>query len=114
MADPAAPEVRPFTQFLHEQRRGGLHEDLGTALADVCAAVCEHAKPGEVTLKLRVRPSGDGMVQITDSVVCKTPVGEKAPSMFWVDLRGNVVRSNPAQAELPLRPVAAGEEAASA
>lgn len=114
MADPAAPEVRPFTQFLHEQRRGGLHEDLGTALANVCAAAVEHAKPGEIVLKLRVRPSGDGMVQITDSVVTKMPVGEKAPSMFWVDLRGNVARTNPAQSELPLRQVDAGAEAASA
>lgn len=105
MPDEFAAEVRPFTQFLHEQRRGGLHEDLGSALADVCAAVIEHVKAGQVTLTLKVKPSGDGMVQITDAVTIKAPVGEKAPSMFWVDSRGNVMRSNPAQAELPIRQV---------
>lgn len=105
MTDTPAPDVRPFTQFLHEQRRGALHDDLGQALADVCAAAVEHGKPGTVTLTLKIKPSGDGMVQIVDAVTAKTPVGEKAPSMFWVDGRGNVMRSNPAQAELPIRAV---------
>lgn len=105
MADEVAREVRPFTQFLHEQRRGALHDDLGFALADLCNSVVEHGKQGELVIKLRVKPSGDGMVQITDSVMLKAPVGEKAPSMFWVDKGGNVHRSNPAQSELPLRSI---------
>jgi len=104
-------EVRPFTKFLHDQRRGALHDDLGTALADVCAAVVEHNKAGQLTITLKIHPSGDGMVQIADTVVAKIPVGDKAASMFWVDGHGNVMRSNPAQAELPLRAMPDREEA---
>ena len=114
MPDTASREVRPFTKFLHEQRRGALHDDLGTALADVCQAVVEHDRPGQITLTLKIRPSGDGMVQIADAVIAKPPVGEKAPSMFWVDQDGNVLRSNPAQAELPIHALPADRDEASA
>jgi len=114
MPDEPGREVRPFTKFLHDQRRGALHDDLGTALADVCAAVVEHNKAGQLTLTLKIHPSGDGMVQIADVVTAKAPIGDKAASMFWVDEHGNVMRSNPAQAELPLRAMPNDREEASA
>lgn len=97
-------ETRPFTQFLHEQRRGVLHAELGEALADVCAAVVKTGKTGEVILSLKIKPSGD-MIAVTDSVTTKVPQGERAPSMYWVDGRGNATRFNPQQPELPLQQV---------
>lgn len=111
MPDTTAREVRPFTKFLHDQRKGGLHEDLGAALADVCAAVVEHDKTGSITLTLKIHPRGDGMVQIHDTIAAKPPAGDKAASMFWVDEHGNVLRSNPAQAELPLTAIRGEREA---
>lgn len=109
---PEHTEVRPFTQFLHEQRRGACHTDLSAALAEVAAAVVEHNKRGQITLTLKVEPMSDGMVQIIDDVVVKVPQGEKPASMFWVDENGNVQRSNPAQPELPLSAVRETPEAA--
>lgn len=103
-------DPRPFTGFLQEQRRGALHTELSQALADVCAAVVEHGKVGEITLKLRVKQTGD-MVQITDGLTIKAPQGEKAPSIFYVDENGNVSRTDPRQPELPLNAVRIGATA---
>jgi len=107
-----APEARPFTQFVQEQRRGALHQELSEHLAETVNAVMEHAKAGQVTIVLKIKPAGDGMVQIFDEVKVRLPEGEKPPSIFFVDERGNVQRQDPRQAELPLRNIerkAAGE-----
>jgi hypothetical protein len=93
---------RPFTQFLLEQRRGALHEEISAELATVVAAVMEHGKAGKLTLTLNIKPAGVEMVQIVDKLVGAPPVGEKAPSLFFVDSAGNLQRQNPRQDELPL------------
>lgn len=99
----AAPGARPFTQFIQEQRRGALHEELSEQLAETVNAVMEHGKVGQVTIVLKIKPAGDGMVQIFDELKIKLPQGEKPPSMFFVDKRGNVQRQDPRQTELPIR-----------
>ena len=111
----AATDPRPFTQFLLEQRRGGLHEDLSEALAETVAAVIEHGKQGTVQVTLKIKPAGDAMVQIFDTLKVSAPEGDKAPSIFYVDEAGNVSRSDPRQVEMPLRKVEdepGGEEVA--
>jgi hypothetical protein len=98
-------DVRPFTQFLHAQRRGALHEDLGAALAAVCMAVVETGKAGSISLTLKVAALGDGMVQINDGIAVKVPLADQPASMYWIDDAGNALRSNPAQPELPLHTI---------
>jgi hypothetical protein len=106
------PDPRPFTQFLLEQRKGGLHEDLSSTLAEVVQAVMEHGKQGTVTVALKIKPIGDGQIQVFDNVTAKAPEGEKAPSIFYTDKHGNVSRTDPRQTEMPLRKVGAGEAVA--
>ena len=105
-------DPRPFTQFLQEQRKGGLHEDLSAKLAEVVQAVMEHGKVGSVTVQLKIKPVGDGQVQIFDVVKVAAPEGEKAPSIFYTDQHGNVSRTDPRQTEMPLRKVGDGEAVA--
>jgi hypothetical protein len=103
--EPPKTANRPVTQFLMEQRRGALHEEFSDLLAETVAAVTEHGKVGAVTLKLQIKPAGDGMVQIFDGLSAKAPEGSKEPSLFYVTESGSVSRSNPRQDELPLRNV---------
>jgi hypothetical protein len=112
MPDTKAAAPRPFTQFLQEQRKGGLHEDLSARLAEVVQAVLEHGKQGTVTVALKIKPVGDGQIQISDDVKVKAPEGEKAASIFYADQDGNVSRTDPRQTEMPLRKVGAGEAVA--
>ena len=100
-AKPAEP--RPFTGFLHEQRRGALHAELSEKLSDVVAAVMEHGKKGKLVLTLEVIPEkADGMVKIADGVKVAIPEGEKSVGLFYADENGGVHKTDPRQTELPL------------
>lgn len=61
-------------------------------------------KVGSLRIDLKVKPAGDGMVQIFDVTQAKAPEDDKAPSMFYADEHGNVSRSDPRQGELGLWP----------
>lgn len=106
-----AAEPRPFTQFLHEQRKGGLHDDLSTQLAAVVAAVLETGKQGSLRIDLKIKPAGDGMIQVFDTTKAVAPEHDTAPSMFYADKDGNVSRQDPRQVEFPLKQVEGGGEA---
>lgn len=99
----AEQQTRPFTQFLQEQRRGGLHADLSDALNRVVAAVIETGRQGTLAVNLKIKPTGDGMVQVFDALKLGVPEPEKAASLFYVDEHGNVQRKDPRQTEMPLR-----------
>lgn len=107
---PEAPQA--FTQWLLAQRRGGAHEELSEALAEVVKNVLEHGKQGTLSLSLKIKPVGDGQVQIVDAIKVGAPEGEKAPSIFYSDENGNVSRSDPRQTEMPLKQVGSGEAVA--
>lgn len=98
---PETPDRRPFTQFLHEQRRGGLHAELSETLAEVVDGVMEHGKQGTVTLKLTIAPANDGAVFVADEVKASVPEGDKEKSLFFADSRGNLSRRDPRQSEIP-------------
>lgn len=113
-----AVEPRPFTQFLHEQRKGRLHDDLSGALKEVVAKVAEHGRQGSITLTLKIKPADqEGMVSIFDQLKITAPEPEIRPSLFYIDGDGNVSRRDPNQMELPatgLHAVEDGSEAVAA
>jgi hypothetical protein len=101
MEDQDTKAPRPFSAWLQELRRGGAHAEVSKALAEVTAAVNEHQKSGELTLKFKIRPNGDGAVMVSDGIVAKAPEGDRPESMFFADEDGNLSRRDPRQAELP-------------
>lgn len=106
--------VRPFADFLIDQRGGLLHAELTDALNEVVAAVNEHGKKGEVILKITVKPATKnthGAVAVADDVVVKKPIGDRAEALFFVDRHSNLTRENPLQPRLPLRDVSADADA---
>jgi hypothetical protein len=101
---PDVEQVKPFGQFLQEQRTGGLHDELSHALTELVAACVETGKKGQLTLKVAVEPTKDGVtVLVTDDVAITKPKHDAMPALFFPDSRGNLRRRDPRQPELPLR-----------
>ena len=61
--------------WLLQHRQGQLHRQLSEALAAVLLACRDTEKPGEITLKIRVKPNPDylGQMLISDQVLAKPP-----------------------------------------
>jgi hypothetical protein len=106
----APPQRKPFAQFLQEARKGGLHTELSDELAELVHSCTETGKKGKLSLTVTVIPSKDmdGTVAIVDDVKVTAPKPDARPSLFWADDSGNLSRTNPAQAELPLTAVRGG------
>lgn len=99
--------VRPFAEWMHDQRKGSLASELAEGLNTLVDAVNVHHRGGTLTLKVTVKPAsnGDGMVMVTDEVTVKPPEAERPAVIYFVDGDANLSRANPAQPELPLREV---------
>lgn len=63
------PQLKPFGQFLHEQRNGLLHDELSEELAELVKQCVETGKKGTLTLKVTVAPNKDDVtLLLTDAV----------------------------------------------
>lgn len=103
-------QVKPFGQFLHEQRNGALHDDLSRALVELVQGCVETGKKGTLTLKVTIDPNDDEeTLSIVDDVIVKVPKPTTKAGLFYFDEEGNLMRRNPRQPELPLREVAGGK-----
>lgn len=92
------PDRQPFAAFLANYQRGQLNSQLGDDLADLVAAVHEHGKKGELTLKVTVKPAGaNAGDQLL--VACETTVKPPKPTppeqIFWADDDGQLLRNDP-------------------
>lgn len=101
--------ARPFFETLRELRAGATLDELTSALAELVSAVKATDKPGELTLKLKLRPPRKGnatYITIEDSVLVKAPVMERGDTVFFPTVDGGLSRQDPNQGSLDLRPVA--------
>lgn len=101
-----ARHVRPFTDWLREQRNGLCQSELTDHLSDLVEAVSIHGKPGTLTLKITVRPAGKtglGTVLVSDETSVKKPQAERSEAIWFVDRDFGLTRSDPSQLRLDLR-----------
>lgn len=104
----AGAQVRPFAEFIREQRRGGLHDDLGNALQELVEACLATGKAGTLKLTLKVTPSDASEfahLEVADDVDVKPPKPDRPSSIFFADRSANLVRNDPRQQSLGLREV---------
>jgi hypothetical protein len=96
----AGAKVKPFTAFVQELRRGKVAVELSEKLAEVVHAVGEHHAPGSLSLTIKFKPDGDGQLTVQETITCKVPEAQRAPSIFFADEDGNLSRNPPGQLEI--------------
>lgn len=93
-------EVRPFTDFLDEFRRGLLRDEVSRELHALIGDVIAVDKGGSLTLTLKVAPIGGMQIEVTGEVSSKRPKAAAPKSLFYVDRDGNPTRHDPTQTQL--------------
>lgn len=108
-----APQVKPFAAYLQEHRRGGLHDDLSSALQELVGRCVETGKKGSLTLKLTFAPQKDEVTMlVTDDLKVVAPKHDSKPALFFPDEHGNLLLSDPRQLQIgTLREVPAAPSA---
>jgi hypothetical protein len=95
-----------FFSALRELRAGTTLDELDSALAEVVAAVKTIGKPGEITLKLKIRPGrGASYLSIEDNVIVNVPKVDRADTIFFPLADNTLTRTDPNQLALGLRSV---------
>lgn len=95
-----------FVSVILEMRSGQVATDIDAKFAEVVKAVVETGKPGELTVKLKVKPSRMGMggsvieVELDHDAKNKVPEVDIGRSVFFVDKSGKLTREDPAQAAM--------------
>lgn len=97
------PDPRAFSEFLEDQRFGLLHAELTKDLAQLAADVTAYQKGGSLTLTIKLRPAGDGMVEVKDEVKLKSPEPSRGVALFFLGDDNSLHRENPNQQRLELR-----------
>lgn len=89
--------MRPFTDVLRDIRKGRVVDAAGEELAEVVRAVLDTTKPGELTLKLTVKPQGkgDNAVIVSAKLSAKVPQADLPDALFFADLDGDLLRDDP-------------------
>lgn len=85
-----------FATWLGKHRRGALEEEVTAALGEVVTAVAAHNKPGHLSLRIDVTPSGR-TVLITDRVTTKIPEPDREAAIYFPGPEGGLHRDDPYQ-----------------
>jgi hypothetical protein len=91
--------IRPFSDWVEDQREGALNGELSLGLNTLVESVKTTGKAGTITLKITVKPAGKethDAVVVSDVVTIKKPES-RAESFFFVDGEANLTRNNPRQ-----------------
>lgn len=91
--------MRPITDVLREIRKGRVVDRASTMLAELVRAVDETEKPGELTIKLTVKPEkgGGAAKTIEAKVTSKLPLEDLPAGVFFSDADGDLHREDPTQ-----------------
>lgn len=98
---PAATRTE-FAATLIDLDRGKIHDDLTDRLAELIRAVEHTAKPGTLTLTIKVEPQDPktfedtGVVLVSGDVKVSPPRVTRAPSIFYTTgVDGQITRQDP-------------------
>lgn len=99
----ARPDLWNFT--IAQLRAGATQEELSEELSHAVNMARETGKPAEVTVKLTVKPVGDGQYELRDKITTKLPEQQRGMTLMFGTPDGNLMRDDPRQSKLPLRGV---------
>lgn len=94
--------MRLITDVLRDIRKGRVVDSASEELARVVRAVLDTEKPGELTLKLKIKPQGknDNALIVSVAVASKVPQASLPDGLFFADLEGDLLRDDPTQQRL--------------
>ena len=78
-------------------RTGQLSAELDTQLAEMIQAVQTTGKPGELTLKIKVKKSKSDQIELSDAVIPKMPQPERKATYVFALENGAVSQADPRQ-----------------
>ena len=93
-------DPQPFAEWMYEHRGGAFHAELSEKLAEVLAAVVDTQKAGGLTIKIKLRATGN-QVSFVDTVSADVPEHDKELSLFFFDEEtGAVSKEDPRQLKI--------------
>jgi len=94
--------MKPFADVIRDYRNGQLHEKLSDELAQMIRRCVAVQRPGELTIKFKVKIDKD-QVKLSATSTLKLPAEvEVGDAVFFPDEDGGLHRSDPRQGELPI------------
>lgn len=100
----ARPDLWNFT--VSQLRSGATQEELSEELSKAVNMARETGKQAVVTLRLTIKPVGDGQYQLQDKVTTTLPELPRGMTMMFGTPDGNLMREDPRQKKMELRGVA--------
>jgi hypothetical protein len=89
-----------IAETLKSLRYGSLDAELGEKLHELVQRVDNTQRVGSLTLTLKVKPGGQGRLEILDDIKVTMPKEEKGSSIMFVMPSGNLARTDPRQMEI--------------
>lgn len=96
-----ADDRPPFTAWLSEHRYGAANTELGAAFTELVDAVARHDKAGELVLKIKISPRGNGQILVRDTVTTKLPEPPATETFYYAEPGRGLSRRDPRQPQLP-------------
>lgn len=93
--------TRLFTDVMRDMRFGETLDEISEEFNKLVTAVESTGKQGELTFKVKLKPSSSGAIEVIDDISSKIPKLPKGTSLFFATPEGNLVRNNPRQDDLP-------------
>lgn len=101
-----------YKQALALLRHGDCEDEANAKLTECLQATMDTGKQSTLTIKLTIKPNGNGVVKVVDDVKASVPKFDKEPTVLFTDKNNQLVREDPRQQKLdlqslnPSRPVA--------
>ena len=90
-----------FSEFLESLDYGGIAEEATNELNEVVHACTETGKVGEITLVIKIKPTGkSGQVELTSDVKTKKPKPVRGTTIMFATPDNNLQREDPRQRSL--------------
>lgn len=91
-----------FIRLINTHRGGALADELSRMLHNCTTAARDTGKMAEITLTLKLKPTGSTGTQltITDNLKPKIPQPDRDMTLMFIDADGNLTRRDPRQSEL--------------
>lgn len=99
----AVVEKNSFSFALSNIDAGHVLEEAGTELMRLASLVAERQEPGELVVKIKVKPHQANAHEFNAAIKVTEPKVEPFRAIFFRNDDGQLTRQDPRQRELPLR-----------